>query len=189
MLRQKFAVTQEAVSRQAVLHRDMVVVRQKFAATQCGGDQYVIPKFDVVGNLPPGIHWASWREFKKRFGVNDHRQKLLKGLQLAFASLRVAGCCVVYIDGSFVTAKELPNDFDACWSSEGVNPDLLDPVLLDFSDERAAQKAKFGGELFPAELIEDASGRLFLDFFQLDRRTEKPKGIVGLWLKKKVKRE
>lgn len=149
----------------------------------------MIPKFDEAGNLPPGIHWASWREFEKRFGVNRRRRKLLKGLQLALTSLRAAGCRVVYVDGSFITAKELPNDFDACWSVEGVNPDLLDPVLLDFSDERATQKAKFGGELFPAELIEGASGKPFLDFFQLDGRTGKPKGIVGLRLKRKVKRE
>lgn len=83
----------------------------------------------------------------------------------------------------------MPNDFDACWSVEGVNPDLLDPVLLDFSDERAAQKAKFGGELFPAELIEGESEKPFLDFFQLDGRTGKLKGIVGLRLKRKVERE
>ncbi|MCY7392533.1 MAG: hypothetical protein LH647_13920 [Leptolyngbyaceae cyanobacterium CAN_BIN12] len=82
-----------------------------------------------------------------------------------------------------MTTKELPGDFDACWSVEGVDPDLLDPVLLDFSNGRAAQKVKFGGELFPAELMEGASGKLFLDFFQIDKKTGKPKGIVGLRLK------
>jgi len=148
----------------------------------------MIPKFDEAGNLPSGVHWAGWREFEKRFGVNDHRRKLLKGLQRALASLRAAGCRVVYIDGSFVTAKEMPNDFDACWSVEGVDPDLLDLVFLDFNNGRAAQKAAFGGELFPAELIEGASGKPFLDFFQLDNRTGKPKGIVGLRLKRVVKR-
>jgi hypothetical protein len=142
----------------------------------------MIPTFDAAGNLPSGIHWASWKEFEKRFGVTPHRQNLLVGLKRAAANLRAAGCRTLYVDGSFVTAKVHPNDFDACWGIEGVNPDLLDPVLLDFSNGRASQKAKFGGELFPAELPEGASGRLFREFFQVDKKTGKPKGIVGIRL-------
>ena len=134
------------------------------------------------GNLAPGIHWAEWKEFEERFGTNSHRRKLLKGLKAAIASLRKAGCRAIYIDGSFVTVKELPNDFDGCWSVEGVEPDLLDLVLLDFSNGRAAQKAKYGGEFFPAELVEGGSGQTWLDFFQQDRNG-KPKGIVGIRLR------
>jgi hypothetical protein len=143
----------------------------------------MIPVFQGNGNLSPGIHWAEWKEFEGRFGINPHRRKLLKGLKAVIASLRKAGCRAIYIDGSFVTAKELPNDFDGCWSIEGVDPNLLDPVLLDFSNGRAAQKAKYEGELFPAELIEGGSGKTWLDFFQQDRYG-KPKGIVGIRLRK-----
>jgi hypothetical protein len=96
--------------------------------------------------------------------------------------LRAAGCKALYVDGSFVTSKERPNDFDACWSGFDVDGDLLDPVLLEFSDNRAAQKAKFGGELFPAEWVEGGSGKSFLEFFQAERETERPKGIVGIRL-------
>jgi hypothetical protein len=32
--------------------------------------------------------------------------------------MRIANCSVVYIGGSFVTVKEKPGDFDACWSVE-----------------------------------------------------------------------
>jgi hypothetical protein len=145
--------------------------------------------FEQTGNLPPGIHWASWKEFEKRFGTNSHRKKLLAGLKRAVADLRKAGCREIFVDGSFVTAKEMPGDFDACWSVEGVDPDLLDPVLLDFSKGRAAQKAKYGGELFPAELIEGASGKPFLDFFQVDKNTGQLKGIVGLRLKRQRQRK
>ncbi len=135
------------------------------------------------GDLPPGIHWSEWKEFENRFGINPHRRKLLKGLKAAIASLRKAGCPAIYIDGSFVTSKELPNDFDGCWSIEGVDAELLDPVLLDFSNGRAAQKEKYRGELFPAEWIEGGSGKTWLEFFQQDRNG-KPKGIVGIRLKK-----
>jgi len=139
--------------------------------------------FDNNGNLPAGIHWISWVEFEKRFRWNQRRKILLVGLKQAIGLLKKAGCRAVFVDGSFVTAKELPGDFDACWSIEGVDPDLLDPVLLDFSNGRAMQKAKFGGELFPAEMIEAGSGKPFLEFFQIDKNTGKPKGVVGLRLK------
>lgn len=143
----------------------------------------MLSNFNPTGTLPSGIHWTTWQEFEKRFGTNSRRKELLAGLKRAAADLQKAGCQAIFIDGSFVTAKELPNDFDACWSVEGVDPDLLDPVLLDFSNGRAAQKAKYGGELFPAEMPERASGKLFLDFFQVDKDTGQPKGIVGLRLK------
>src|SRR2546425_628399 len=38
-----------------------------------------------------------------------------------------------------------------------------------FSRGRAAQKQRFLGELFPAQLPEGATGRAFLDFFQVSK--------------------
>jgi hypothetical protein len=141
----------------------------------------MIPRFRRDGNLPAGIHLATWREFEERFGTNARRRALLSGLRRALVALQMAGCRTVYIDGSFVTAKELPNDFDGCWGVADVDPNVLDPVLLDFARSRAAQKSKYGGELFPAELPEGASGRVFLDFFQHDA-DGRPKGIVNIKL-------
>jgi hypothetical protein len=89
----------------------------------------------------------------------------------------------VYVDGSFVTAKDVPADFDACWEMAGVDFDLLDqlaPALLDWTQRRAAQKARFAGELFIAEAAADPWGTLYLEFFQLDRDTGQQKGIVAL---------
>lgn len=88
-----------------------------------------------------------------------------------------------YINGSFVTAKHEPDDFDACWEVANVDSRLLDPVLLDFSDRRRAQKATFGGELFPAEVPADPAGTRFLGYFQQDKTTGASKGIVALELK------
>jgi hypothetical protein len=39
-------------------------------------------------------------------------------------------------------------------------------------------KAKYLGDLFPAEVEEGGSGRLFIDFFQIDKDTGVPKGVV-----------
>ena len=144
----------------------------------------MIPPFDDSGNLPPGVHEATWDEFADRFGITPQRRALLAGLYSALQVLQSAGCRTVYIDGSFVTNKLVPNDFDACWDIEGVNPDQLDPVLLTFDDRRAAQKAKYLGELFPAQLTEGGSGGSFLAFFQVDKETGNPKGIVALDLRR-----
>lgn len=144
----------------------------------------MIPPFDDSGNLPPGVHEATWDEFADRFGITPQRRALLAGLYSALQVLQSAGCRAVYIDGSFVTNKLVPNDFDACWDIEGVDPDQLDPVLLTFDDRRAAQKAKYLGELFPAQLTEGGSGGSFLAFFQVDKETGNPKGIVALDLRR-----
>jgi Family of unknown function (DUF6932) len=139
-----------------------------------------LPGVDArTGNLPPGIHDATWDELVAAFGFNSGRAELLHGLRQAIESLAAAGCKRAYIDGSFVTGKEHPRDFDGCWETAGVDPTLLDPVLLDFHDARAAQKERFGGELFPASSAADPAGRAFVDFFQVDREG-RPKGIVAI---------
>jgi hypothetical protein len=92
-------------------------------------------------------------------------------------------CRRAYLDGSFVTARDEPGDFDACWEIAGVDADLLDPVLLDFSNARAAQKERFGGELFPAEAVAVPDGTRFLDYFQRDKLTGDAKGIIAVDLK------
>ncbi len=148
----------------------------------CARFERVIPAFESTGLLPPGVHWAPWLEIEQRFGTNAHRIKLLSGLHRAVLSLQAAKCSVVYLDGSFVTAKSIPTDYDACWESFGVTFNALDPVFLDFSNRRAAQKAKYFGEFFPAvERAETVSPfRIYLNFFQIDKDTGAAKGIVGL---------
>lgn len=140
----------------------------------------VIPNYDELGRLPPGVHIASWEEVVARFGGSAWRTRLLAGLRAALASLKNAGCAIAYIDGSFVTAKHEPGDFDACWDEVGVDPDAVDPVLLDFSRKRAAQKAKYSGELFPASSFADLAGNSFLQFFQTDKATGDQKGIIAI---------
>jgi uncharacterized protein DUF6932 len=137
----------------------------------------MLPAFDPVsGRLPVGEHAASWDEVVERFGWTERRRRLLDGLADAIAVLGAAGCRKLWLNGSFVTAKDEPGDFDACWDTDGVDLDALDPVLLDLSNRRTAQKARFGGELFP-NVIEAQSGLIFAEFFQNERDTSR-KGIV-----------
>ena len=144
----------------------------------------MVPPFDQAsGNLPPGVHLATWDEIVARYGTTPHRLRLLAGLKSALDTLHQAGCIRAYLDGSFVTAKAMPNDFDACWEPTGVDlnrVDQLEPALLDWSQRRAAQKAAFGGELFIANAVADPRGTTYLDFFQRDRLTGAPKGIIAI---------
>jgi hypothetical protein len=142
----------------------------------------VIPAW-VRGLLPPGVHQAAWDEIEQRLGFTAHRKRLLRGLRAAMTALKVAGCQRAWIDGSFVTEKEVPNDFDACWDVTAVDVALLDPVLLDFTPPRFSQHVKYGGDIFP-NINEARTGSLFVDFFQVDKDTGDPKGIIELDLRR-----
>ena len=135
------------------------------------------------GILPPGIHTASLDEMEERFCWNNHRSRLFDGLRAAAANLQQAGCTRLYIDGSFVSDKDYPSDFDGCWSPIGVSGNLLDPVLLDFDNGRAAQKKKYGGELFisSSRAVRD-SDIVFFDFFQRDKHSGAKKGLIEIQL-------
>jgi hypothetical protein len=140
----------------------------------------VIPDLDADGVLPPGIHEASsWDEVTARFGWTAYRQDLLAGLADVLADLRVAGCELVYLDGSFITDKEVPGDYDLCWEMDGVDMQKLNPVLLDVMPPRAAQQARYRGDILP-NVREGTSGAPFVEFFQNNKVTGGAKGIVAI---------
>lgn len=145
----------------------------------------MIPGFVDIGGplkvLPSGVHTATIAEVETRFAVSEPRKHLFSGLKLGLAALRRAGCRVIYLDGSFVTEKNIPNDYDLCWETNGVIVDKLDPVFLDFSYKRQKQKEKYYGEYFPANFIADGT-LSFYNFFQTDKYTGKPKGIIRICL-------
>ena len=137
----------------------------------------MIVEFDPkTGYLPLGVHDAEWCDVADRFAGNSHRTRLIGGLLAACRNLAAAGCGELLLDGSFVAAKSLPADYDGAWKTVGVDPDRLDPVLLDFSNRRAAMKAKYLGDLFPASAFA-APGVLYRDFFRTDRNGVE-KGVV-----------
>lgn len=146
--------------------------------------QAKIPDFMENGNLPPGIHSTSWEEFKERYGVNYKRKQQLSGLEKAIGEFKQAGCTKLYVDGSFVTTKRNPGDFDALYDLDELNEDNIDDRLLDLSrNGRELQKKYYEGEFFPASEKATPSGTIYLDFFQQDKRTKEPKGIVKIDLR------
>ena len=151
----------------------------------------MIPDFVDIGGprkvLPPGIHAATLEEVEKRFAMSDHRKYLFAGLKKGVFALHNAGCRKILLDGSFITEKPIPADFDVCWDPLGVNPINLDPVFLDFSDKRKKQKERFCGEFFPTNLLADGR-HFFFDFFQIDKYTGNAKGIICIRFPKNWRR-
>ena len=130
--------------------------------------------------LPPGVHATTLAEIESMFTYNPRRRELFGGLIDASVSLFGAGCQRVMLDGSYVSSKPVPGDYDACWDPAGMDFGKLDPVFADFDNGRANQKARFGGEFFPSTMIEADSSRAFVDFFQVDWFTGKQKGILSI---------
>jgi hypothetical protein len=147
----------------------------------------MIPELIQLGSsapwavLPQGIYDASLSEIHGAFATTPHRQWLFAGFVRMATALHSAGCQVVYLDGSFTTAKPHPDDYDGCWDHSGMDFAKLDPVLLDFRGKREAQKRKYQGEMFPALPPNGASGT-FLDFFQIEKFSGHPKGILRVSL-------
>lgn len=127
--------------------------------------------------LPPGEHIASLQEAKELLAFNPYRLNLFNGIESAASLLAQSGCKYLYLDGSYVTDKETPGDFDACFGIEGVDFSSLDSILHDLSNGTDAQKVRFGGEIYP-NTIEGATGKLFQDFFKNEKHTNQEKGII-----------
>jgi hypothetical protein len=140
----------------------------------------MIPNFTSSGKLPPGIHKATWVEFQERYGYNPRRVWLLEGLKMLLDELSKVGCKSIYVDGSFVTDKELPGDYDLCWKMDGVFVEDLDPVLLNYTAEGKVRiEGKYRGDIRGAEFSVKETGATYLVFFQHDRNGI-AKGVVEL---------
>jgi hypothetical protein len=138
----------------------------------------VIPPFDARGNRPPGIHRATWAEVVARFGTTPHRRDLLAGLREALAALARAGCVALWLDGSFVTAREEPGDYDGAWEVARADVTLLDEAFPG-EDSPTKTKARYGGMLYPISAIVEPSWSVLLEFFQFDKAGNR-RGIVAI---------
>ena len=142
----------------------------------------MIPAFNEKGQLPPGVHKVSWEEFVARFAVTKHRRGLVDGMKTLITHLKTVQCRNLYVDGSFVTVKVVPNDYDACWEMQGVKIELIDPVLLAFDDDgKRKMQEKYLGDIRPDICSPTETDGTYLEFFQIGRDRE-AKGIVQLSL-------
>jgi hypothetical protein len=143
----------------------------------------MIPDFyiyDNIGYLPEGLHNAKWLEFKEKFDFSFKRKKILSGI-LSFGRLiKQAGGKKIYIDGSFVTNKKIPKDWDGCYCMCELNLSIASTLIQNTNINRTKIKKEYFGDVFAEDCIEASSGLPFIDFFQRIRGTDKKKGIIVL---------
>ena len=106
----------------------------------------MIPQFTDEGLLPPGIHETDLAELREKMGWSRKRQGLLEGLEEALELMTSCGVVRVYLDGSFVTDKDRPNDIDGCYDlAEDVTAEDLErlaPIFPPNPSNRAEAKRR-----------------------------------------------
>lgn len=148
-----------------------------------------IPELGANGELPVGIHTATVQEVENKFGKSSDRRKLLMlGLKSAVEQFKQVDAKKIFIDGSFTTDKEEPNDIDGCWATSGVSEaklNLLDKnfwnfkTVEEFNICRVKIMKKYGLDFFIAEHIEGSTDKPFPEFFQTNKDGEE-KGIIQI---------
>ena len=143
----------------------------------------MIPDFNSEGYLPPGIHDCTLHELEERFTFNLKRKILFEGLIRLIHKLGSIHCKVVYIDGSFVSSKQLPSDVDVCFECAEEHWEFAILMIGDFWKDQEKFQKEFGCNIFPSNLFTDGGGKLYyLDFFQRIKNTDIPKGILKIKL-------
>jgi hypothetical protein len=142
----------------------------------------MIPPFRADGYLPEGLYAASEAEVTFRFGSSSpRRRRLVLRLRRWIELARHVGGRRLLIDGSFITAKEEPNDIDAVillpadfgrQVEEGSEPALeLVEMLLTRRPE----------EIFAAE--DEVDWNDWVEFFSRTREADgRRKGLVEISL-------
>ena len=143
----------------------------------------MLPEFTEEGLLPPGIYETDFEELREKMGWSRRRLALLEGLESALELMATSGVTRVYLDGSFVTDKNRPNDIDGCYDlEESTTAETLKrmaPIFPPTPDNRAKAKELYGVDFFPAAATELSSGQPFLRFFQKDRQGRE-RGVLML---------
>lgn len=146
-----------------------------------------IPRLNADGLLPPGIHTATSDEIRQQFGGfqgNDHRPRLFVRLaELATAMQRSGLFESLLIEGSFVTAKPVPNDIDLIAVLRPGHDFERDLPLSEYAlVSRAMLARRFRFDVIIAER-DSMVYKTYVDFFGLVR--EAPglrKGLVRMVL-------
>lgn len=145
-----------------------------------GKEPLMIPPFGVDGNLPPGIHRCTDDDFHSRFSGGTSRRTWLGDrfreiLEIARSTNSLQR---VFVWGSFVTAKEDPNDLDILLIlSEDFNlAKIGNEARLLF--EHGQARIRFNADIFWAkESIGEQVLSLWLDTYQMTRDF-KHRGII-----------
>ena len=141
----------------------------------------MIPPFRLDGLLPKGLHRASEFDVIARFAIGTPERKRLGRTVAHWLRLcRSAGAKRFCLNGSFVTAKEAPNDADAVvW----LGPDFTERIAKGNLD--AIELADLLGTRADHHIFAAEDGRDWDDWINFFTRTTDPsvrKGLVEVKL-------
>lgn len=142
----------------------------------------MIANFNTEGYLPEGIHECTLQELEERFTFNLKRKKLFEGLSRLIHKLGSIHCKVIYIDGSFVSEKQLPSDVDVCFECAEENWEFAVLMVGDFWKDQESFQRDYNCNVFPSNLFIEGGKLYYLDFFQRIKNTNIPKGILKIKL-------
>lgn len=134
------------------------------------GGSMPIPEWNEYGLLPEGIHDCAIEDIQLRLGFNEHRQRLLEGLDGAIQWLKTMPPieCLI-IDGSFVTDKERPGDIDAVAMIANLTEKNQREWVRSWESQKVMIKQNHQVDLYPTVL---GNGYNFAAFFQYIRPEE-----------------
>src|ERR1700754_3218693 len=90
--------------------------------------------FNTEGYLHETVE-LSFEQFKQHFGTNAHRIELIKAAIKFFKIFSSCGCKAVYVDGSFVSKKNYPEDIDLLFDFNEVDDEKLKEKFPEFFDK------------------------------------------------------
>ena len=132
----------------------------------------MIPPFDDTGDLPPGLHTATWDEFRARFCrfvQSDRRLMLCRQMEQLVDDARASGIVTkILVGGSMVRATAEPNDFDCTIVLHAdIQYETLRPDQLQIADAGIA-RSRYLGDIFVAREGQRTLS-LYIDFFSRNR--------------------
>jgi hypothetical protein len=143
---------------------------------------HMIPDFRSDGYLPDGLHVATEQEVVSRFGTSTRqRRRLAMRLNRWLMLARIVNAKRFFVDGSFVTSKDEPNDVDAViWLPDDFSDRLRnsDSEALELESMLVTRRPE---ELFAAE--DGLDWDEWVEFFGRTRESDgRRKGIVEIQL-------
>ena len=133
----------------------------------------MIPEFNDVGYLPPGVHLASLDDVAARFGQESEiRQAQMDSIRWLVDAAKKAGVQRLIINGSFVTDVLEPNDVDTAVLLPADFP--LDPV--------AAADLSEGFPFVDLHMAEAKEFAILVEQLYASDRDSVPKGVIEVIL-------
>ena len=122
----------------------------------------------------------SYEEFKNHFGTNLRRINQINNALKFIRLFHSCGCQTVFVDGSFVSKKENPEDIDLCFDLTDIDVEKIRKVFPQFFQPNEIGKIHREFQCHIFHFYENFT--FYFDLLQEDRNGYR-KGLVRLDIK------